>query len=81
MCVQQPVIGSSAQPPKVSGKSVSPEQPRETAEYQAAVELEMWKESQEQMFENQVSFYNSLHTNKQLPQFRLKLSQFSALLQ
>lgn len=50
----QPVIGSSAQPPKVSGKSVSPEQPRETAEYQAAVELEMWKESQEQMFENQL---------------------------
>lgn len=50
----QPVIGSPARPPKVSGKSVSPEQPRETAEYQAAVELEMWKESQEQMFENQL---------------------------
>lgn len=50
----QPVIRSPARPPKVSGKSVSPEQPRETAEYQAAVELEMWKESQEQMFENQL---------------------------
>lgn len=50
----QPVIGSPARSPKVSRKVVSPEQPRETAEYQAAVELEMWKESQEQMFENQL---------------------------
>lgn len=33
---------------------VQPEQPRETAEYQAALEIEMWKESQEQMFENQL---------------------------
>lgn len=60
---------------------MSPEQPRETAEYQAAVELEMWKESQEQMFENQVSSHNSLLINKQLQQFRFKLSQFPALLQ
>ena len=30
-------------------------EPRETAEYKAALELEMWKEEQEHVFENQVS--------------------------
>ena len=30
------------------------EEPRETAEYKAALELEMWKEEQEHVFENQV---------------------------
>lgn len=29
---------------------------RETDEYKAAIELEMWKEQQEEMFENQVFF-------------------------
>lgn len=28
--------------------------PRETLEYRAALELEMWKEMQEDLFENQV---------------------------
>nr|XP_022334078.1 centrosomal protein of 120 kDa-like [Crassostrea virginica] len=49
-----PVIGSPVRSPKAPIKPVSPEEPRKTAEYQAAVELEMWKESQEQMFENQL---------------------------
>ena len=30
-------------------------EPRQTVEYQAAMELEMWKEQQEQLFENQVN--------------------------
>lgn len=32
-------------------------QPRETLEYKAALELEMWKEMQEDIFENQVTFF------------------------
>lgn len=31
-------------------------EPRETLEYKAALELEMWKEMQEDIFENQVTF-------------------------
>jgi centrosomal protein CEP120 len=31
-------------------------EPRETLEYKAALELEMWKEMQEDIFENQVIF-------------------------
>lgn len=31
--------------------------PRETPEYRAALELEMWKEMQEDLFENQVFFF------------------------
>ncbi|XP_048731906.2 centrosomal protein of 120 kDa-like [Ostrea edulis] len=50
----QPVKGSPVRSPKATQREVSPEEPRKTAEYQAAVELEMWKESQEQMFENQL---------------------------
>jgi len=42
-----PVQGLPASPPK--------QEPRETAEYKAAIELEMWKETQEHAFENQVS--------------------------
>ncbi|XP_061172082.1 centrosomal protein of 120 kDa-like isoform X1 [Saccostrea echinata] len=50
----QPVLSSPVRSPKVTERPVSPEEPRKTAEYQAAVELEMWKETQEQMFENQL---------------------------
>lgn len=35
-------------------QQVQPE-PRETLEYKAALELEMWKEMQEDLFENQVT--------------------------
>lgn len=31
--------------------------PRDTLEYRAALELEMWKEMQEDLFENQVTSY------------------------
>lgn len=34
--------------------------PRETPEYRAALELEMWKEMQEDLFENQVFFFFAL---------------------
>ncbi|KAK3096594.1 hypothetical protein FSP39_001548 [Pinctada imbricata] len=43
---------SSKGKPSMSPKHT--EAPRETAEYQAAVELEMWKESQERQFETQL---------------------------
>ena len=39
---------------------VGPSEPRQTVEYQAAMELEMWKEQQEQLFENQVSMIPSV---------------------
>lgn len=35
-------------------RPASPQEPRETEEYKAALELEMWKEEQEHVFENQV---------------------------
>lgn len=35
-------------------RPASPVEPRETQEYQAAIELELWKENQEKTFENQV---------------------------
>ncbi|XP_076104445.1 centrosomal protein of 120 kDa-like isoform X2 [Mytilus galloprovincialis] len=38
------------QPPRAP----SPVEPRETPEYQAAIELELWKETQEKTFENQL---------------------------
>lgn len=42
-------IQQQAQP-----RPASPVEPRETQEYQAAIELELWKENQEKTFENQV---------------------------
>lgn len=42
----------SPQEPQVSGTSVT--SPTKTPEYRAALELEMWKESQEKIFEQQV---------------------------
>ena len=35
--------------------------PRQTAEYQAAVELEMWKEQQADQFQNQLQARESAH--------------------
>lgn len=35
-------------------RPLSPVEPRETQEYQAAIELELWKENQEKTFENQL---------------------------
>ncbi|XP_067839140.1 centrosomal protein of 120 kDa isoform X2 [Heptranchias perlo] len=48
---QQP--DPSAQPLQASEPGPEPE-PRETMEYKAALELEMWKEVQEDLFENQL---------------------------
>ena len=42
-------VGPSAAP------SADSAPPRETDEYKAALELEMWKEEQEHVFENQVT--------------------------
>lgn len=36
-----------------------PSDPRETIEYKVALELEMWKEQQAEIFENEVSKFNS----------------------
>ncbi|XP_043916700.1 centrosomal protein of 120 kDa [Protopterus annectens] len=48
---KQPVAPS--QPPCTTAREVEPP-PRETLEYKAALELEMWKEMQEDLFENQL---------------------------
>lgn len=45
----------SSIPPAPCPSEVQTE-PRETLEYKAALELEMWKEMQEDIFENQVTF-------------------------
>lgn len=54
----QNIVGAArAHAQQSSPKAVSQPQmeaPRETAEYKAALELEMWKEGQEKMFENQL---------------------------
>ena len=43
-----------------------PPEPRETQEYKAAMELEMWKEQQETVFENQVCFPSAHQSTKSL---------------
>lgn len=53
----EPLAAPQPQPHNVP--EVQPE-PRETLEYKAALELEMWKEVQEDLFENQVSFFYSV---------------------
>ena len=45
----------SSVPPAPCPSEIQTE-PRETLEYKAALELEMWKEMQEDIFENQVTF-------------------------
>lgn len=45
----------SSLPPAPCPSEIQTE-PRETLEYKAALELEMWKEMQEDIFENQVTF-------------------------
>lgn len=52
--VQQDSVHVSSQPKESHPRAPSPVEPRETAEYQAAVELELWKENQEKTFENQL---------------------------
>ncbi|XP_030832368.1 centrosomal protein of 120 kDa isoform X3 [Strongylocentrotus purpuratus] len=42
------------QPPPPPSQAPAPPDPRETAEYKAAMELEMWKEQQAGVFENQM---------------------------
>ncbi|XP_015221272.2 centrosomal protein of 120 kDa [Lepisosteus oculatus] len=49
----QPRPGPPCQPPHSHQLDTEPE-PRQTLEYKAALELEMWKELQEDMFENQL---------------------------
>ena len=38
--------------------------PRQTSEYQAALELEIWKETQQQIFEKEVCTVKSAYTGK-----------------
>ncbi|XP_066567429.1 centrosomal protein of 120 kDa [Amia ocellicauda] len=49
----EPRPGPLSQPPHNHPPETEPE-PRETLEYRAALELEMWKEMQEDLFENQL---------------------------
>lgn len=48
-----------APPPQGPGGAEPLTRPRETPEYKAALELEMWKEMQEDLFDNQVRLYRS----------------------
>ena len=50
-------------------------QPRETREYEAAMELEMWKEQQEAMFQSKVSFNQQHHQMCTAVWRRLQLKQ------
>lgn len=45
---------ASTLPPTVHHNLANPEEPRETLEYKAAMELEMWKEQQEAIFKSQM---------------------------
>ena len=45
---------TAPQPPPPQDEYEEVVEPRQTKEYQAALELEVWKEQQEQHFENQV---------------------------
>ena len=54
-------------PQKASPQHTQPPDPRETAEYKAAMELEMWKEQQAGHFEHEVgscTFSKNTHSGR-----------------
>ncbi|NXA54916.1 CE120 protein, partial [Nothocercus julius] len=53
-------VGQQQHVPRPQAPEVQPE-PRETLEYKAALELEMWKEMQEDIFENQLKKKEMAH--------------------
>ncbi len=54
MFVDQGPAPALAPPPQGPGEAEPVARPRETLEYKAALELEMWKETQEDLFDDQV---------------------------
>lgn len=64
MFVTQEVQTAVAPPPQGQGGVDAVTRPRETLEYKAALELEMWKEMQEDLFDNQVHTHTTHNTIK-----------------
>ncbi len=60
MFVDQGPAVALAPPPQGPGEAEPVTRPRETLEYKAALELEMWKEMQEDLFDNQVRLGSSV---------------------
>ncbi|XP_077200532.1 centrosomal protein of 120 kDa isoform X2 [Paroedura picta] len=65
-------------PQPVNASQVQPE-PRETLEYKAALELEMWKEMQEDLFENQLKKKELAHMQALAEEWRKRDREREAL--
>ncbi len=71
MFVDQGPAPALAPPPQGPGEAEPVARPRETLEYKAALELEMWKETQEDLFDDQVRLRSHVSWKTE---FRVSLS-------
>uniref|UniRef100_A0A9J8CVC8 Centrosomal protein of 120 kDa n=1 Tax=Cyprinus carpio carpio TaxID=630221 RepID=A0A9J8CVC8_CYPCA len=69
-----------APPPQGPGGAEPLTQPRETPEYKAALELEMWKEMQEDLFDNQLKQKELSHMQALAEEWRKRDLQREALI-
>ncbi|XP_077073658.1 centrosomal protein of 120 kDa isoform X2 [Siphateles boraxobius] len=67
-------------PPQGHGASETLTRPRETLEYKAALELELWKEMQEDMFDNQLKQKELSHMQALAEEWRRRDQQREALI-
>nr|XP_020646317.1 centrosomal protein of 120 kDa [Pogona vitticeps] len=66
-------------PPQLHNVAEVPPEPRETLEYKAALELEMWKEVQEDLFENQLKKKELAHMQALAEEWRKRDREREAL--
>ncbi|XP_043103827.1 centrosomal protein of 120 kDa isoform X2 [Puntigrus tetrazona] len=69
-----------APPPQGPGETETVTRPRETLEYKAALELEMWKEMQEDLFDNQLKQKELSHMQALAEEWRKRDHQREALI-
>ncbi|KAK7145416.1 hypothetical protein R3I93_013214 [Phoxinus phoxinus] len=81
---QEILVSESSQaavaPPQGHGGSDTLTRPRETLEYKAALELEMWKEMQEDMFDDQLKQKELSHMQALAEEWRRRDQQREALI-
>ncbi|XP_063049920.1 centrosomal protein of 120 kDa-like, partial [Engraulis encrasicolus] len=73
----QPISGGAVAPPAASHGGLT--EPRETPEYRAALELEMWKEMQEDLFDDQLKRRELSHMQALAEEWRKRDREREAL--
>ncbi|KAA0714502.1 Centrosomal protein of 120 kDa [Triplophysa tibetana] len=76
----QEVQTAVSPPPQGQGGADAVTRPRETLEYKAALELEMWKEMQEDLFDNQLKQKELSHMQALAEEWRRRDQQREALI-